>query len=256
MRFMDKSRFLFRITQAPTADVKQKPVKGGKPSESPVDIIQALDPAPEGATIYRAIAAIKEVNRNRWYKLNVAGITIQEYAKNPVIMLNHDYNRFPVGRAVKAYFANNKSELIIEFILSQTNPDAIQAASLIEEGILRAVSVGLHVLKTSQEGGDEVPTLEITELMELSLVAIGADSDALLQGGESEISQAMNDDDESNGVVDDIVEIKARLDSAEAAILAVAGTPKDDEPSEIKLSPELEKQINQAFNLDVTEGAE
>ena len=247
---MNKSRFYFTITQSAGA-VKGKPkATKGSPTEPSVDVLQNFAPAPEGVTVYRAVAAAKQENRNRWYKLNVGGIQIGEFAKNPVIMLWHNYQSFPVGRAVRAYFEDGKSKLIIEFILSQTNPDAIQAAALIEEGILRSVSVGLHVLKTSEETGDDRLTLEVSELLELSFAPVAADSDALLQtlGSPPEIATESVDDVTVETLNYDIEELKERLAEAESTIQSLKAKPA--KPAVVKLSPELENQINQAFPVD------
>ena len=68
-------------------------------------------------------------------------------------MLWHNHTSFPVGRATKVYFTimAGSLELKFEFILSQVNPDAILAASLIEEGILKTrLASDLQVLKTSE----------------------------------------------------------------------------------------------------------
>ena len=252
---MERSNFHFILGQsykATKTTLKKKSIKS-KTEVNGVDndIVQALAPPREGQIVYKAVAAANESNRNGWYKLNVGGITFVEYVKNPIILMIHNGSRFPIGRAVKVYFEDQKSKLIIEFVLSQVHPDAVLAAQLIEEGILKAVSVGLHILETVETNGDDVPMINKSELLELSVVSVPADSDALIteareSGG---VNQEYGDDD-----VSDIETMRFTLEQLTERIevlesKSIDTTTSEPEESSVTLDPELESQINAAFDL-------
>ena len=251
---MERSNFHFILGQSYTATktiLKKKSAKS-KTETNGVDndIVQALTPPREGQIVYKAVAAANESNRNGWYKLNVGGITFVEYVKNPIILMIHNGNRFPIGRAVKVYFEEQKSKLIIEFVLSQVHPDAVLAAQLIEEGILKAVSVGLHILETVETNGDDVPMINKSELLELSVVSVPADSDALIteareMGG---LNQEYGDgDSEIETMRFTIEQLTERIEVLESR--SIDTTTSEPEESSVTLDAELESQINAAFDL-------
>lgn len=150
----------------------------------------------------------KDVNRNG-SKVQITGgpngdgIKLENYAKNPVIMLDHGYSfPLPIGvsedtrgnLSVKLY--KSKATAVASF--SQVLPEAVQTFALIEEGILRTASISFRPLKgilINTDNSDEYMrpdangVLEFkpwmswdfteSEMLEWSIVGIPADPDAV-----------------------------------------------------------------------------
>jgi len=109
-------------------------------------------------------------------RINPKGWDIENFKKNPVIMLNHDYSQFPIGKAVNV--KRSKNSLVFDIQFSKTLPLAQEAFNLVKEGIMKAWSVGFIVKEWAKSGGEY--TIDQMELLELSLVGIPANPNALL----------------------------------------------------------------------------
>jgi len=111
-------------------------------------------------------------------KINPKGWDLENFKKNPVVMLNHDYSQFPIGKAINV--KRKKNALVFDIQFSKTLPIAKEAFNLVKEGIMKAWSVGFLVKEWAKAGGDY--TIDKMELLELSLVGIPANPNALLNG--------------------------------------------------------------------------
>lgn len=109
-------------------------------------------------------------------KINPKGWELENFKKNPVIMLNHNYSQFPIGKAINVKRKDNA--LVFDIQFSKTLELAKQAFGLVKEGIMKAWSVGFIVLEWGKSGSDY--SIEKMELLELSLVGIPANPNALL----------------------------------------------------------------------------
>lgn len=92
------------------------------------------------------------------------------FEKNPVVLWNHEAQKLPVGTASNVTFMPEADppglRMIVTFASEGANPLGEQLAKCVQEGLVRAVSVGFDY-----EGG-------VGTLIELSFVTIGADEDA------------------------------------------------------------------------------
>lgn len=122
---------------------------------------------------------------------------IEEYLKNPVIMLFHDYNKLPVGKALWVRKANDGLRFKPKFADTETGREVYQ---LYKEGILNAFSAGFRVLDWEEgkaEGVKRVYTK--VKLHEISCVPVPSCPDALVErvnNGEiktKELSKALNE---------------------------------------------------------------
>lgn len=109
-------------------------------------------------------------------RVNPKGWVLDNFLKNPVIMLNHEYHQLPIGKATNVSMRNGK--LVFDVQFSKTLEVAKQAFNLVKEGIMKAWSVGFIPLEWGKTG-DEY-TINKQELLELSLVSIPANPNALL----------------------------------------------------------------------------
>jgi HK97 family phage prohead protease len=106
----------------------------------------------------------------------------REYLRNPVLMVNHDYQQLPVGIAQKVWKEGKK--LMARFQLDIEDAEIASIFRRIKKGILRAFSVGFREISSNPRynASGQVIGKEFTkvELLEISLVGIPANSEALV----------------------------------------------------------------------------
>jgi len=74
--------------------------------------------------------------------VRVKGIDLTNYKKNPVVMSVHSWNKLPIGKTVKT--EKTADSLLMSLSFSELT-DGQNAKTLIDEGILNAVSIGFSV---------------------------------------------------------------------------------------------------------------
>lgn len=110
-------------------------------------------------------------------RINPKGWDLRNFKKNPIALFGHD-SRFPIGT-----WSNIRTEgdrLVATLVLAArgTSDRLDEIISLVEQGVLRAVSVGFNVIKFGTAGKDEYDYLE-QELLETSVVSVGSNTNAL-----------------------------------------------------------------------------
>lgn len=120
------------------------------------------------------------------------GLSKQNYGGNPVVLWGHNYDLPPIGvtrwikpDGVKA----DRSRLIAKYYLSDKTQLARDVFSLLQEGCLRAHSIGFQVSKCSPPTKSEVDmrpdwsgcknVIRSWELLEFSVVSVPANPEAL-----------------------------------------------------------------------------
>ncbi|MFO1075961.1 MAG: hypothetical protein U1E17_25300 [Geminicoccaceae bacterium] len=129
---------------------------------------------------FRAIASTGRVDRQGDI-VEPSGWRLDAYRRNPAILLSHDAAAMPVARAT--HVAVEGGALVIEgrFPEPGTSQRADEAWSLLQGGLLAAVSVGfLPIRAVPLKTGSGMRYLE-QELLEVSLVSVPANSDCLVQ---------------------------------------------------------------------------
>ncbi|MEP3297736.1 MAG: phage major capsid protein [Pseudoruegeria sp.] len=97
--------------------------------------------------------------------IDVTEFQTDNYQKNPVVLLHHRHDQ-PIGKASRVW--QDGDSLYADFTLSST-PSAKEAATLIADGVLSAVSVGFQELAKG-----------VLDLLEFSLVSVPAHPSALI----------------------------------------------------------------------------
>lgn len=103
------------------------------------------------------------------------------FASNPIILFNHNSFALPIGIARDIEQTKDGLMMRIFFASEKANPLAEQVANCVEEGILRAVSVGFEPGPGTErfaEDGTKVIDRVDNVLLEVSVVPIGADDEA------------------------------------------------------------------------------
>jgi HK97 family phage prohead protease len=117
--------------------------------------------------------------------VKVAGIDLTNYRKNSVVLYGHDHYGLPVAKAVEMY-VNEKGhlEMVFEFADAETYAFADTVYRLIKGGFLKGVSIGARVLEAEYIRDEDNRIIgrmyKKLELLEVSVVAIPADSKALI----------------------------------------------------------------------------
>lgn len=117
--------------------------------------------------------------------IRVAGWELANYKRNPIILFQHQSSN-PVGIATKVWLEGKALMSQIKLAAEGTSPFIDTLRKLLEQGIIKAVSVGFMPTKQPQyirdKGTDQITGLEFVgqELHEISLVSVPANANALV----------------------------------------------------------------------------
>lgn len=133
--------------------------------------------------------------------VKIDGIKLDNYKKNPVVLYGHDHYSLPVAKAVEMGVVNGRLEMVFEFADAETYAFADTVYKLLTKGFLKGVSIGARVLEAEWIRDDDERIVgrqyNSLELLEVSVVAIPADSKALVTAvksgsvSEEEIAEVM-----------------------------------------------------------------
>jgi phage head maturation protease len=117
------------------------------------------------------------VSTNAWdshgERIDVAGIDIKDYKKNPVVLWGHDGFNLPIAKATKVWKEGDKLMARAKFYMKDAF--ASKVYGYIVDGYLNAVSIGGMV----QEWGDDGLTISKLLMKEFSVVSVPANPEAL-----------------------------------------------------------------------------
>ena len=118
---------------------------------------------------------------------------VDRYVKNPVVQWAHDYSSPPIGKTLSIR-QNNKQETIfeIEFADKETYEFADTVYRLCKGGFLNATSVGFIPLEwdAGKKEGDPSRTFTKVELLEISIVPVPANPEALVSARNQNVISA------------------------------------------------------------------
>lgn len=106
-----------------------------------------------------------------------AGCVLKNFVRNPIVLADHDRTK-PIGTAAPEV-KNGRLEALITFAPLGASSKADEYCALAKAGVLNSVSVGFMPLEVSPNKAGGVDINE-WELLELSLVAVPANPDALV----------------------------------------------------------------------------
>ena len=110
--------------------------------------------------------------------LEPAGCDAVAFMRNPVFLWAHrsENPEDVIGTVVSVEKTADKVIAVVDF---DTGKKAQQCLRRVKRGVLRAVSVGLRPIEVSEPDANGVVTIRKWELLELSLVAVPSNRDAL-----------------------------------------------------------------------------
>ena len=105
---------------------------------------------------------------------------LDNYKRNPVVLWSHDPHDLPIGKALDVRVDNGKLKARIVFA---AHAKAQEIAQLWNDGFLNAISVGFYPtnVRFEKRDGKDVPVLSGNELLEISVVGIPANPEALAE---------------------------------------------------------------------------
>jgi HK97 family phage major capsid protein/HK97 family phage prohead protease len=110
-------------------------------------------------------------------RLNPTGWDLGAFKRNPIALFGHS-NGFPIGRWEDVRVEGNKLLGRLVMAAKGTSARIDEIASLVEQGILRAVSVGFSVLEYGTPGKSTYD-YEKQELLEVSVVSVPSNTNAI-----------------------------------------------------------------------------
>jgi HK97 family phage prohead protease len=212
-----------------------------------VEIIES-----EGARVYTFRASSGSVDRQNEI-VDQNGWLLDSYRDNPVVLDSHRYDSIEdvIGRAIRVEVVGGALECDIIFA---ENEKGECAQELVNTGFLRTVSVGFKSVARRPGGAGQPLTHTQAELLEISLVSVPANRDAV----RLRAAEAVEGDDDGDIVGNNGGTIKAgrvisagnleKLQSAIDAIQAVIDSAQMEEPVTKPMAeackPEEMKQVD------------
>ena len=135
---------------------------------------------------FRASTFAKDRHHTR---IKPDGINTDNFTRNPVFLWGHDgYGGWSVpqmenviGRVIATRKSTDAFDIDVEFAEESVNPKGAMAHRMTKAGLLSTVSIGFipTEVKVITEGSSEVPIIEKAELLEVSLVPIPSNPEAV-----------------------------------------------------------------------------
>lgn len=113
------------------------------------------------------------------YQSRVVGWELANYEKNPVVLFAHNSSLPPIGRAIRINQVDGQLRVAVQFAPKETYEFADTIFKLSSEGYLRALSVGFIPGEIEYDKKAHVTDLMNNELVEISVVPVPANPDAL-----------------------------------------------------------------------------
>lgn len=148
--------------------------------------------------VYEFVASTNRVDRQG--DIVEQNFDFKQFKQNPVLLWGHDYSAPPIGKVVKVWTqkrekangtADKETRARVKFVDAEIYPFAGMVKSMIDDGFLSAVSIGFRPLERAQVSDEEREKLGMgpwgerftkSEWLELSVVPVPANSDAVLAG--------------------------------------------------------------------------
>lgn len=165
------------------------------------------------------------------------------YVKNPVVLWMHDHKALPIGKTVGIYKDEVSRVIYFDIYITDGYDFAKNVKALVEEGILKATSVGFRVLDWTWDEKMDAPVFTKTELFEISIVNVPANQEAVAQ----EDGKAVDDEDavtksaevaELAGALSQMQSNLERLTQTVESLVTQNSTPKPEPTPEPTPEPE------------------
>lgn len=158
-------------------------------TDKPVRMYGLMVRADEGGRRVTFRASTSGVDRHKT-RIKPEGLDTSNFEKNPIFLWGHDgYGGFfgvpqmdhVLGRIPSFVKGQDAFDIDVDFAPEEVNPKSEQALRMVKAKFLNAVSIGFIPRQIVRDLGneDDVPTITKSELLEVSLVPIPSNPDAL-----------------------------------------------------------------------------
>ena len=113
--------------------------------------------------------------------VKVEGINLAAYARNPIVLLNHDYYGLPVARAEKTYIAGGALKSEPEFPAPEVYELGALVGRMVRAGYLNAASIGFRPTKSAWDEDRRGYDFIECDLLEWSVVGVPANPECLVE---------------------------------------------------------------------------
>lgn len=114
-----------------------------------------------------------------------SGWQLDNYKRNPVVLLNHDTDSLPIGKCTWIGIERNKLKARVEFVPFATpliGPQAEAVFQLCKQQFMSATSVGFKPIDWEWDDGDKDGIVyQKQELLEFSIVTVPSNPQALIE---------------------------------------------------------------------------
>lgn len=129
--------------------------------------------------------------------INQQGWKLDSFQKNPVLLWAHDYATPPVGKVGSLDTTGDLTAKDITFTPAETHAFGAQVGAMVRDGFLSAVSVGFMPLKWEmrydEAGNFAGYNFLEQELLEISVVPVPANAEALLAPGKGLFAKSLGE---------------------------------------------------------------
>lgn len=148
--------------------------------------------------------ASKEIVDRDYEIVNLKGLNINNFKKNPVILLNHRSDGLPIGKATNIWKKGNELHVKIQFAAFEEYELADTVRRLVEGGYLKSLSIRFlpdydkieYIEPTVQNRSKTRRIFHVSELLEISVATIPANAAALLQAKSKMLEEKVINEDE------------------------------------------------------------
>jgi len=139
----------------------------------------------EEKRVLRFIGSNEKIDRDGEV-VKAEGWKLNNYKKNPVVLVNHQHHELPVAKAKKVWIDKDKKSLMfdIQFPEADISPQGDTLYKLYRGGYMNATSVGFmpnfEKIEWGKKKGDPSAIFNEQELLEISLVSVPANPTALM----------------------------------------------------------------------------
>ena len=191
------------------------------------------------------------------------GWILENYKKNPVVLLNHDSNQLPIGKG-NVYLRDDKLVIDVEF--DSEDERAAEVERKAKKGFMNAVSVGFRPLESKSRS--ELPSdnkyygqrgmyYSKAELLEVSIVTIPANGEATML--EQKFYNAMKEEilrEVKEVIQDSLIVNKHILNVTEEDDRYIVEFAKPEMEMEEEAIEEEEKEMDKEEDKDMKEEEE
>ena len=193
-----------------------------------------------------------------WVK--TSGINLERFKKNPVMLWSHDSAFPPIGKWENVRIEGDK--LLADAVFDEDDALAQAFKRKVEQGLLKACSIGFYAKKFSSDVADIKPgqrfeTIVESELIECSLCSVGSNENAMVlmnaEGERLEMNERgfvalgmkliENSNNKENSMSEELTKLKADLQAKEDELVELRAFKQAQEQAEKERLEEARKEL-------------